>query len=237
MHIGKRSVSSPVEIAVLHQIAILLIKGNFDFYLINQFLWKIVKIAFVSECSETGNRIARLHRSTPECLMIRACGYMRAHTLHRVTVGIALLDFRPADRVRIVGRPDLREVTEDSEIEPVAARRTSLKKNMRELFRQHIHNLVKAEYIAVCDFSLPCCKQGCIPCLCSGAGFLFATSNLSGLACRFTVRLIFLLRLRHPHRIYIREHAVHIPLHICDVSGGKNLTHRIDDKLAHFFSA
>ena len=65
MHVRKRSVPAAVEHSMLHEVPVFLIECDFRLHLINQFLRKIIEIAFIPERPETGHRKSRLHRSTP----------------------------------------------------------------------------------------------------------------------------------------------------------------------------
>ena len=80
---------------------------------------------------------------------------MGAHNGHRIAVGIASLDLCPAERIRVIGRPDLWKIGQNSEIEPVAARRASLKENVRETRGKLSHAPVQSQHIAVCHLTLP----------------------------------------------------------------------------------
>ena len=91
--------------------------------------------------------------------MIRARGNVRAYDGHRIAVAVAVLNLRPAERIRIIARPDLRKIAQHSEIKAVAARRAALEENIRETRGQLPHTAVKPEYIAVRRLPLPLCGK------------------------------------------------------------------------------
>ena len=83
---------------------------------------------------------------------------MGCHHAHRIAIAVSILNLGPADSICIITGPYLREITENSQIKAVAARRTSLEKDMRELLCQSLHDSVKSDHIPVAYFSLLFCR-------------------------------------------------------------------------------
>ena len=87
--------------------------------------------------------------------MIWAAGDMCAYHGHRVAVAVPGLDLGTAERICIIARPDLWEITEHTKVKTVSTRSTALKQDVRESLCQLPHAAVKSHHIPVCHLPLP----------------------------------------------------------------------------------
>ena len=87
--------------------------------------------------------------------MVRARRDVRADDALGIAVAVALLDVRPGQSVGIVAGPDLGEIAEDAQVEPVAAGGAALEEDVREALRQRVHHPVEPQDVAVGGLPLP----------------------------------------------------------------------------------
>ena len=153
------SVLDPIEAALLQNVTPLFIKRNLISDLIQFSPAQVGKIQLVSQHPEHSDIEPGHQRRLPQGLVVRAGGYVGSHTAHRIAVAVTLLNMHPANRVRIVAGPDLRAVTQDSQIKPVSSGGASLEQDLREPLRQRPHQAVEAHHIPVCGLPLSFRRQ------------------------------------------------------------------------------
>ena len=86
---------------------------------------------------------------------------MAAHGRERVAHRGAPLDLRALQSVRIVARPDLREIVERPAVKPSASARAALKEDIGEGLGEPVCKVVKSQGIAVQELTLPVRRKAC----------------------------------------------------------------------------
>ena len=99
--------ASAVKTSLLQYLPPLFVQCDLCLYRRKILAGQITEIALIAADAERRHGEPCLKRRHAERLVVGARRHMRAHNGHRIAVGIAGLNLRPAERIRVVGRPDL----------------------------------------------------------------------------------------------------------------------------------
>ena len=116
---------------------------------------QITEIALIAADTERRHSEPCLKRRHAERLVVRTRRHMGAHNGHRIAVRNNQSGSLPGRAHPCHRTPRSVENRTKFEIEPVAARRASLKENVRETRGKFSHAAVQSQHIAVCHLSLP----------------------------------------------------------------------------------